>query len=71
MEGRFVFERRIAEHAARFGLGTVARPPHWIGWRVVPLAIEFWRDRPFRLHDRLQFTRPEPSAPWRTARLYP
>jgi len=71
MEGRFVFERRIADYAARFGLGKVPRPPHWIGWRLAPLAIEFWRDRPFRLHDRLQFTRPDAAAPWRSARLYP
>ena len=49
----------------------VSRPPHWSGFRVVPSAIEFWHDRPFRLHDRLEFTRPRPGAPWDKTRLYP
>ncbi len=71
MEGRFAFEKRIAEHALKFGVGAVPRPPFWAGWRIEPLQIEFWRDRPFRLHDRLQFIRPEIGAPWRTQRLYP
>jgi pyridoxamine 5'-phosphate oxidase len=71
MEGRFVFEKRIAEFALKFGIGKVARPPNWIGWRVVPAAIEFWRDRPFRLHDRLQFTRTDTGAQWTTRRLFP
>ncbi|HEY7798238.1 MAG TPA: pyridoxamine 5'-phosphate oxidase [Hyphomonadaceae bacterium] len=71
MEGRFELEGRIAKFAAKYGLGKTPRPPHWIGWRVVPTRIEFWRDRPFRLHDRLEFTRPDPAAPWTTRRLYP
>ena len=71
LEGRFALEKRIAEVAARFGAQEVTRPPHWIGWRVRPLQIEFWRDRPFRLHDRLQFSRAAPDAPWAKARLYP
>ncbi len=71
MEGRFELEKRIAMFAARYGLGKTPRPPHWIGWRIVPTRIEFWRDRPFRLHDRLEFTREGPVEPWTTRRLYP
>jgi pyridoxamine 5'-phosphate oxidase len=71
MEGRFELEGRIAKFAAKYGLGKTPRPPHWIGWRVVPSRIEFWRDRPFRLHDRLEFTRAAATEPWTTRRLYP
>lgn len=71
MEGRFELEGRIAKFAAKYGLGKTPRPPHWIGWRVIPTRIEFWRDRPFRLHDRLEFTRGGPGQPWTTRRLYP
>ncbi|MGE3143786.1 MAG: pyridoxamine 5'-phosphate oxidase [Hyphomonadaceae bacterium] len=71
LETRLALEKRIAEIALKFGLGKVPRPPHWIGWRVAPLQIEFWRDRPFRLHDRLQFQRDDRGAPWRARRLYP
>lgn len=71
MEGRFELEKRIAMFAARYGLGKTPRPPHWIGWRIVPTRIEFWRDRPFRLHDRLEFTRETGGQPWTTRRLYP
>ena len=71
LESAFALEKRVAEFTARFGFGTVPRPPHWSGFRVRPLSIEFWRDRPFRLHERIQFTREALQAPWRTARLYP
>ena len=71
MPGRFELEGRIAKFAAKYGLGKSPRPPHWIGWRLVPRRIEFWRDRPFRLHDRLEFIRDEPGMSWTTARLYP
>jgi pyridoxamine 5'-phosphate oxidase len=71
MDGRWVFEKEIAKYAIKFGLVRVPRPPHWSGFRVAPLQIEFWRDRPFRLHDRLVYTRDNLDAPWRTARLYP
>jgi pyridoxamine 5'-phosphate oxidase len=66
---RLALEKRIAEFGLKFGLGKVPRPPHWTGFRVVPQAIEFWRDRPFRLHERLVFTRA--SGGWTTHRLYP
>jgi len=71
MDGRFELEKRIALYAARYGLVKTPRPPHWRGWRVRPTRIEFWRDRPFRLHDRLEFTRGEPGQSWVTRRLYP
>ena len=71
MEGRFALEKRAASYAAKFGLGHVPRPPHWSGFRLTPIEIEFWRDRPFRLHDRLVFRRNEATAPWTTQRLFP
>lgn len=71
MEGRFELEKRIAGFAAKYGIGTTPRPPHWKGYRVVPMRIEFWRDRPFRLHDRLEFTRANADEAWVTKRLYP
>jgi len=71
MEGRFVFEKRLAEFAIKYGLTKVPRPPHWTGWRITPLRIEFWRDRPFRLHDRLVYLREDGNAAWRTERLFP
>ncbi|HPE30264.1 MAG TPA: pyridoxamine 5'-phosphate oxidase [Parvularculaceae bacterium] len=71
LEGRFALEKQVAVKAAHFGLGEVPRPPHWTGFRLTPLQIEFWVNRPFRLHDRLQFTRSDASAPWTTRHLYP
>jgi pyridoxamine 5'-phosphate oxidase len=71
LESRFALESRIASEAARFGLGEVPRPSHWTGWRLAPLRIEFWRDRPFRLHDRLEFSRTTPAEAWRRQRLFP
>ena len=71
MEGRFVFEKAIAEYAVKYALTKVPRPPYWTGWRITPLRIEFWRDRPFRLHDRLVYVRQGADSPWRTERLYP
>jgi len=71
MSDRLALERRVAEYALKFGVKPVPRPPHWSGYRVLPLGIEFWRDRPFRLHERLAFTRPAPDKPWTVARLFP
>ena len=71
LESRLALEKRIAGFVAKFGLGEVPRPPLWVGWRLEPLRIEFWQDRPFRLHDRLEFTRRDAAGPWRKSRLYP
>lgn len=71
MEGRWVFEKAIAEYAMKFALTKVPRPPHWTGWRITPTRIEFWRDRPFRLHDRLVYSRADAASPWTTQRLFP
>lgn len=71
LEDRLALEKRVAEFGLKYGLGHIPRPPHWRGWRVTPLAIEFWRDRPFRLHDRLVFERSAAGESWRKSRLYP
>ena len=71
MEGRWVFEKAIAEYGVKYALTKVPRPPHWTGWRITPLRIEFWRDRPFRLHDRLVYVRAAADRPWQTERLFP
>lgn len=69
LAGLFELERRVAQYAAKYGLGKVPRPEHWSGFRLVPSRIEFWRERPFRLHERLVFHRVTDG--WRTERLYP
>ncbi len=71
LESRFALEKEVARYAAKFGLGEIPRPPHWSGFRIVPLSIEFWHDRPFRLHDRLVFARQAVEDAWTTTRLYP
>jgi pyridoxamine 5'-phosphate oxidase len=71
LESRLAFEKAIAKATAKFAIGTVPRPPFWVGYRVVPNEIEFWQERPFRLHDRISFTRGNLSAPWSKTRLYP
>lgn len=71
LESRFALEKAVASYALKFGLGDIPRPAYWRGYRIAPLAFEFWADRPFRLHDRLQFTRSAPDAAWTKRRLYP
>src|ERR1700761_690594 len=71
MEGRWVFKKEIAKSAAKYALTKVPRPPYWGGYRVSPVEIEFWRDRPFRLHDRLVYRRADANTPWHTKRLFP
>ena len=71
LESRMAFEKAIALHAAKYVVGDVPRPEGWSGWRIAPMAFEFWHDRPFRLHDRIEFTRETPGASWAKTRLYP
>ncbi|MGA8320951.1 MAG: pyridoxamine 5'-phosphate oxidase [Xanthobacteraceae bacterium] len=71
LESRLAFEKAIAIQTAKFAVGTVPRPPNWSGYRVVPIQIEFWQERPFRLHDRIVFQRASLNAPWTKTRLYP
>ena len=70
LESRMAFEKAIALNAAKYAVGDVPRPQGWSGWRIAPLSFEFWHDRPFRLHDRIEFTR-DANANWAKTRLYP
>lgn len=69
LPGRFELERAVAEYTARFGLQAIPRPDHWSGFRLTPMRIEFWHDRPFRLHERVlcQWT----GENWTQQALYP
>ena len=71
LESRFALEKAVALVTARYPLGEIPRPPHWSGFRITPVEIEFWHDRPFRLHDRVVFRRSAASEAWKPARLYP
>jgi len=71
LESRFAFEKAVALYATKYALGDVPRPPQWSGYRILPLRIEFWHDRPFRLHDRIEFVRDSLSGAWTKTRLYP
>ena len=70
LEGRFELEKRIARFAAKFGTGNVPRPPNWTGYRVIPQEIEFWQDKPFRLHERVLYRRLE-NPNWTKSRIFP
>ena len=71
LESRFALEKAVAVNAAKYAIGDVPRPPYWSGFRIKPVQIEFWHDRPFRLHDRVVFRRATPNGVWSKERLYP
>jgi pyridoxamine 5'-phosphate oxidase len=71
LEDRFALEKAVALYTAKYALGAVPRPPDWSGYRIVPQIMEFWHDRPFRLHERVEFIRDAAHAAWRKTRLYP
>ncbi len=69
LESRFALEKAVAEYTMKFGIGEIPGPNFWSGFRLVPRRIEFWRDMPFRLHDRQVFHRE--GSGWRIEALYP
>jgi pyridoxamine 5'-phosphate oxidase len=71
LESRLAFEKAIALYAAKYAIGSVPRPAYWTGFRLIPEKIEFWQERPFRLHDRVVFERDAKDGAWRKTRLYP
>ena len=71
LESPHALEKAVAQYGLKFGIGAVPRPPHWSGFRLAPVAMEFWRSRRFRLHDRLAFRREDPAGVWMSERLYP
>ncbi len=71
LESRLAFEKAVALATARYATGAVPRPPFWGGYRLIPLIMEFWQDRPYRLHDRVEFRRAAPGGAWSKTRLYP
>jgi pyridoxamine 5'-phosphate oxidase len=71
LASRFALEKAVAGAAARFHVGKIPRPPHWSGFRVTPLEIEFWHSRLSRLHERVVFRRDSADQDWLRTRLYP
>lgn len=66
---RWQLEKRLVKYTARFGVGKVPRPPFWSGYRLLPDQFEFWLKQPFRLHDRVLYTRK--GGDWERIRLFP
>ncbi len=71
MESREALEQEIARLDKLYEGENVPRPYHWSGYRLKPIEIEFWVNRPFRLHDRLVYWREAPDADWQSERVYP
>ncbi len=71
LDSRAVLENAVSDYDAKFPGDSIPRPPHWNGFRIKPLAIEFWADGAYRLHDRIVFSRTSLDEPWGKTRLYP
>lgn len=71
LDRRQTLEARVAACEKKYEGMAVPRPPHWSGYRCIPNLIEFWQDMPFRLHDRLIFTRPDAASQWQQERWFP
>jgi pyridoxamine 5'-phosphate oxidase len=71
LESRLALKMAVAKETARYAIGSIPRPIYWTGYRIVPRYIEFWMDKPFRLHDRLIFQRSSNDAAWTTQKFFP
>lgn len=71
MEGAFRLEREAAKYAAKFAIGDIPRPPYWTGLRIRPEVMEFWQEKPFRLHERLLYRRADDGEDWLREYLFP
>lgn len=71
LKGRAELVKEVGRYALKYPVGEVPRPPHWSGFRITPLQIEFWRDGAFRLHDRLVYRRADAASAWTTGKLFP
>ena len=70
LDRRETLEGRVAEYEAKFAGQVIPRPDYWHGYRLIPSRIEFWTERPFRLHDR-EVYEPDGNGGWKVVRLYP
>ncbi len=71
MTTRYDLEKNVAKFAAKHAVGDIPRPEYWSGFRVVPYFMEFWTEKPFRLHERIVFERVDSDSDWTTSRLFP
>jgi pyridoxamine 5'-phosphate oxidase len=71
LASRADLEAAVHAYEQRFASAEVPRPEYWRGYRLEPVEVEFWRDRPSRLHERIMFTRSTPESTWKRRLLYP